>query len=180
MRRITSALFAAVGLTAGLGQVALAADLPQRPASVPLPVIAPAPTWTGCYVGGNIGGAFGHASVSLAGPSGNSGTVTGDDSGFAGGGQIGCDYDFGGGWVIGFRDMYDWTSNSSSGTFQSIAFPGFGERQLQESMVRYPDRPHRLRLPARLVALRSGWRRLGPDNYERSRRWFSNWPDLQY
>jgi len=31
MRRITSALFAALGLSAGLGQVALAADLPQRP-----------------------------------------------------------------------------------------------------------------------------------------------------
>ena len=44
MRRITSALFAAVGLTAGLGQVALAADLPQRPAPVPPPMIAPAPT----------------------------------------------------------------------------------------------------------------------------------------
>ena len=125
MRRITSALFAAVGLTAGLGQVALAADLPQRPASVPPPVIAPAPTWTGCYVGGNIGGAFGHASVSLAGPTGGSGTVTGDDSGFAGGGQIGCDYDFGGGWVIGFRNMFDGTTNSSSGTFPSVAFQGF-------------------------------------------------------
>ena len=125
MRRITSPLFAAVGLTAGLGQVALAADLPQRPTYVPPPVIAPAPTWTGCYVGGNIGGAFGHASVSLAGPSGNSGTVTGDDSGFAGGGQIGCDYDFGGGWVIGFRNMFDGTTNSSSGTFPSVAFQGF-------------------------------------------------------
>jgi len=124
MRRITSALFAAVGLTAGLGQVALAADLPQRPAPVPPPVIAPAPTWTGCYVGGNIGGAFGNADLSVAGPIG-SGTISGNNSGFAGGGQIGCDYDFGGGWVIGFRDMYDWTSNSSSGTFQSIAFPGF-------------------------------------------------------
>ena len=125
MRRIRSSLFAAVGLTAGLSQVALAADLPQRPAPAPLPVIAPAPTWTGCYVGGNIGGAFGNASLSLAGPNGNSGTVSGNNSGFAGGGQIGCDYDFGGGWVIGFRDMFDGTTNSSSGTFPSVAFPGF-------------------------------------------------------
>ena len=36
MRRITSALFAALGLSAGLGQVALAADLPQRPTYVPV------------------------------------------------------------------------------------------------------------------------------------------------
>src|SRR3974390_1198592 len=117
MRRITSALFAAVGLTAGLGQVALSADLPQRPPPVPPPVIAPAPAWTGCYVGGNIGGAFGNATLSLAGPNANSGTVSGNNSGFAGGGQIGCDYDFGGGWVIGFRDLFCGAPNSTSGTF---------------------------------------------------------------
>jgi outer membrane immunogenic protein len=77
------------------------------------------PTWTGCYVGGNIGGAFGHASASTFG-----GEVSGDGSGFTGGGQIGCDYQFAGGWVIGFRDMLDWTSNSKSGTFPSAAFGG--------------------------------------------------------
>ena len=33
-------------------------------------------------------------------------------SGFAGGGQIGCDYQFAGGWVIGFRNMFDGTSNN--------------------------------------------------------------------
>ena len=32
--------------------------------------------------------------------------------GFAGGGQIGCDYQFAGGWVIGFRNMFDGTTNS--------------------------------------------------------------------
>src|SRR3974377_956715 len=111
MRRITPALAAAVGLTAGLGQVAFAADLPQRPYTPPPPMIAPAPTWTGCYAGGNIGGAFGNASLSVAGPIGN-GTISGNNSGFAGGGQIGCDYDFGGGWVIGFRDMFDGATHS--------------------------------------------------------------------
>jgi outer membrane immunogenic protein len=72
-----------------------------------------APTWTGCYIGGNIGGAFGDASVT--GPDG--GTVSTNGSGFAGGGQVGCDYQFSGGWVIGFRDMFDGTSNKKSGTF---------------------------------------------------------------
>ena len=111
-------------LSLALGQTVLAADLPQRPYTAPPPMIAPAPTWTGCYAGGNIGGAFGNASLSVAGPIGN-GTISGNNSGFAGGGQIGCDYDFGGGWVIGFRDMFDGTTNSSSGTFPSVAFPGF-------------------------------------------------------
>ena len=111
MKRILLAVLA----TTALGSAsALAADLPQRPTYRAEPVMmAPAPTWTGCYVGGNIGGAFGDASVS--GPAG--GTVSANGSGFAGGGQVGCDYQFSGGWVIGFRDMFDGTSNKKSGTF---------------------------------------------------------------
>jgi outer membrane immunogenic protein len=111
MKRI---LLATVAMAALGSASALAADLPQRPAYKAEPVMmAPAPTWTGCYVGGNIGGAFGNASVS--GPAG--GTVSTNGSGFAGGGQVGCDYQFSGGWVIGFRDMFDGTSNKKSGTF---------------------------------------------------------------
>ena len=111
MKRI---LLATVAMAALGSASALAADLPQRPVYKAEPVMmAPAPTWTGCYVGGNIGGAFGDASVS--GPAG--GTVSTNGSGFAGGGQVGCDYQFSGGWVIGFRDMFDGTSNKKSGTF---------------------------------------------------------------
>ena len=99
------------------GTASYAADLPRRqPPPTPV-VVAPYYNWTGCYVGGNIGGAFGDASVS-----GGGGTVSGNGSGFAGGGQIGCDYQFSGGWVIGFRDMFDWTSNSHSGTFAAGSF----------------------------------------------------------
>jgi outer membrane immunogenic protein len=117
MKRI---LLATVAMAALGSASALAADLPQRPAYKAEPVMmAPAPTWTGCYVGGNIGGAFGNASVSTAG-----GEVSGNGSGFAGGGQVGCDYQFGGGFVIGFRDMIDWTSNKKSGTFPVGAFGG--------------------------------------------------------
>ncbi|MGB6314427.1 MAG: hypothetical protein WBG13_17975, partial [Pseudolabrys sp.] len=32
------------------------------------------------------------------------------------GGQIGCDYQFTGGWVVDIRNMYDWSSNKRSGT----------------------------------------------------------------
>ena len=73
-------------------------------------------TWTGCYIGANIGGAFGDASATF-----NFGEVSTNGSGFAGGGQIGCDYQFAGtGWVIGFRNMFDGTSNDRSRTI------GFG------------------------------------------------------
>ena len=57
MRKHTLSVLAAaaVGLTASM---ASAADLPRKaPAYVPPP--APPPiTWTGCYIGGNLGGVF--------------------------------------------------------------------------------------------------------------------------
>src|SRR5580765_1137796 len=62
-------------------------------------------------LGSTTGGAFGDASVNFPG-----GEVSSNGSGFAGGGQIGCDYQFSGGWVVGFRNMFDGTSNSRSGT----------------------------------------------------------------
>jgi len=102
-------LAAAISLAASQ---AWAADLPRKaPAYAPPP--PPPMTWTGCYIGANVGGAFGR--LELNGPFGGSGSS--DGSGFAGGGQIGCDYQFSGGWVIGFRNMFDGTSNNRSRSF---------------------------------------------------------------
>jgi outer membrane immunogenic protein len=42
--------------------------------------------------------------------------VSTSNSGFAGGGQIGCDYQWNA-WVFGFRNMFDGTSLSSSRAF---------------------------------------------------------------
>ena len=113
-------LLAAVAMTALASGSALGADLPQRPTyKAPVMVAAPAPTWTGCYIGGNIGGAFGNASANA-----NSSEVSGNGSGFAGGGQIGCDYQLSGGFVIGVRELLDYTSNNKSGTFASGALAG--------------------------------------------------------
>ncbi len=103
MRKLSLMLLASttIGLAAG---PASAADLPRKaPAYVPP---APPPiTWTGCYIGANIGGIFGNAKADLG-----FGEVSTNNSGFAGGGQIGCDYQFAGGWVVGFRNMFDGTS----------------------------------------------------------------------
>ncbi len=115
MKRV---LLATVAIAALGSASALAADLPQRPAYKAPVVMAPAPTWTGCYIGGNIGGAFGHASATSPDIGGE---ISSNGSGFAGGGQIGCDYQFAGPWVIGFRNMYDWTSNKRSGTLVDTA-----------------------------------------------------------
>ena len=113
MRKSSLALLAAaIGLAASQ---ASAADLPRKaPAYVPP---APPPlTWTGCYIGANVGGAWGR--FELEGPFG--GTASRSGAGFAGGGQIGCDYQFAGGWVIGFRNMFDGTTNSRDRTFAII------------------------------------------------------------
>jgi len=106
-RRSFSLVTAAViGLAASQ---ASAADLPRKaPAYVPP---APPPiTWTGCYIGANVGGVFARRSADF----GSIGSLDSDtNSGFAGGGQIGCDYQFAGtGWVVGFRNMFDGTSLS--------------------------------------------------------------------
>jgi outer membrane immunogenic protein len=117
MKRILLAALATMALASAS---ALAADLPQRPEYKAAPMMAPAPvtTWTGCYIGGNIGGAFGNASAT---DNTTGASISGNGSGFAGGGQIGCDYEFGGGFVIGARELLDYTSNNKSGTFGSGA-----------------------------------------------------------
>ena len=114
MRKFSLTLLAAaIGLAASQ---ASAADLPRKAPPAYIPPPPPPLTWTGCYIGANVGGAFGDASATF-----NFGEVSTNGSGFAGGGQIGCDYQFAGtGWVIGFRNMFDGTSNDRSRTI------GFG------------------------------------------------------
>ena len=93
----------ALAFAVALGNSAIAADLPvYRPAPVPAPVYF----WTGCYIGGNVGWAQVSARFNDR--------IDGDDgrlssSAFAGGGQIGCDYQFASNWVIGIQGPIDWT-----------------------------------------------------------------------
>jgi len=98
----------ALAFTAALGNSAIAADMPVK---APPPAPAPVYTWTGCYIGGNIGWAqvsarfedrFGEDDGRLS------------KSGFAGGGQIGCDYQFASNWVFGVQGMFDGADISRS------------------------------------------------------------------
>src|SRR5271154_548059 len=101
--------FALIGVgllsIAGLAGAASAADLAVKTQSA-IPA-APAPfSWTGCYVGGHVGGA-----ISEDGTTGSLGNTRGFGStGFVGGGQIGCDYQFASGWVAGVEGRAAWTS----------------------------------------------------------------------
>jgi outer membrane immunogenic protein len=114
-------LFAGIaGMAALATGSADAADLGRPTYKAPPPMVAPAPValWTGCYVGANIGGAWAHKNFHFGTEDEGSDTP----GGFAGGGQIGCDYQFGygkgaggpGGWVIGIQGMFDGTTISGT------------------------------------------------------------------
>jgi outer membrane immunogenic protein len=105
MRSIIALAFTALATSAIATSVvttsAVAADMPVKARPAPAPVYL----WTGCYLGGNVGWA--QESVHFDDSSGF------DDrhsrSGFAGGGQFGCDYQFASNWVFGVQGMIDAT-----------------------------------------------------------------------
>jgi len=93
---------------------AFAADMAARYSKAPPPAPVMVYNWTGCYIGGNVGGGWARTSQSRIGfingtvinPPENFGSS--DSAGdFIGGGQIGCDYQFAGNWVVGVQGMVD-------------------------------------------------------------------------
>jgi outer membrane immunogenic protein len=87
LTRLSAALLAGGALIAS-ASLASAADLPARPRAVAAPVFAPAPvyTWTGFYVGGNVGYAWSNSSVT---------SFTSNLEGVTGGGQLGYNWQTG-------------------------------------------------------------------------------------
>jgi len=109
--------FATLGLAALIAGPAAAADLAVKARPVPPPVYF---SWTGCYFGGNVGGVW--VNKEITGPFFGQ-TFSGNASGAIGGGQIGCNYQFAGGWVIGIQGDYDWTSVNPSTTGFILGVP---------------------------------------------------------
>jgi outer membrane immunogenic protein len=108
-------LASAVALTAG-GQ-ALAADLPPPMAPPPrapaayIPV-GPAYNWSGFYIGGNLGAGFSKGSYSDS--LGSTFNSSNSNTSFLGGGQVGVNYEFYNGVVIGAEAMFDWAPNTNN------------------------------------------------------------------
>jgi outer membrane immunogenic protein len=107
-----------------------AADMTPAPAPVysKAPIMAPAFTWTGFYVGGNLGGAWANRNVtdSLFGLNFSNGT---NNAVFIGGGQIGGNYQFSN-FVVGVEGTFDWASNNNN-TTTGIVVPGLGGNTIQ-------------------------------------------------
>jgi len=111
---------------------AVAAELPVNapPIYYPYPALAPAVlfSWTSCYLGGHVGGAFtdnemtGTFSVPVPGPFGfitpvpvaSTLPIDFGSSGVLVGGQVGCNYQFASRWVIGFEGDFSWANVSGT------------------------------------------------------------------
>jgi outer membrane immunogenic protein len=113
MRNLLLGTVAVVALIAG---PANAADLAVKAAPVykaPPPVVTYY-SWTGCYVGGHVGGLWAKKDWTLAAPDPAFALGSHDADSWLGGVQAGCDYQFNGGWVIGIQGDYAWTNASGS------------------------------------------------------------------
>ena len=157
MRRRLKLLFAAVAsLGIGASGGASAADLPiKAPRAAPVPLY----NWTGCYVGGNAGGAWSRMDttrvlIDTAPP-----TTTlddfgrGNDSGFMGGGQVGCDFQTTN-LVFGVEAQFDF--GNVKGTHAITAFPGFTESNNLQQLYLITGRIGYLWTPQFLGYLKGG------------------------
>ena len=129
--RIFSLLAATALVTAAVSSVS-AADLPVR-AAPPVIAVAPIFTWTGFYVGGNLGWGWrddDNDTVVLTGPGIPAGLVgtlnfdNGNDGNFTGGGQIGYNYQIGS-WVIGAEADIQGIDSGNNSNALFIPGPGF-------------------------------------------------------
>src|SRR5215831_12512790 len=101
-----------------VGGSAFAADIlppPVPPPHAPAAYIPVAPPydWSGFYVGGNLGAAW-NSGGSVSDTFGSTFSGSGQTTKFVGGGQVGVNYEFWGGVVIGAEAMFDWVPNTSN------------------------------------------------------------------
>src|SRR5712692_4987254 len=111
-------LLAGLVVTALFGGSAVAADLarPAPPVYAPPPPVVAYFTWTGCYVGGNVGGLWVNKEWIDRIPGdpffgASFGTHTANAA--LGGLQAGCNYQVSS-WVLGIQGDYDWTNAKGS------------------------------------------------------------------
>ena len=188
MRCLPIAAIIAVVSTTALTQIASAADQGPPAHKAPVykaPPLPPAPvySWTGWYVGGDVGYSWGDANTDLNG----NGTVTsgiglGGGPGFPfplqftggsatvrlkgaiGGAQVGYNYQVSSLWVLGFETDFQISGERGSGTF-SDPFSGAE----CDSADPFPPPLQLLRLP--------GPRHCDDDVYSQNRLvWHAPWP----
>jgi outer membrane immunogenic protein len=110
-------LLIATATLAAVGTSAFAADMPVKAPIYKAP--PPVYTWTGCYVGGNVGGAWAksdwtYRNINPYDAFGPAGPIIGTDNSFSmsdviGGVQGGCNYEFANNVVVGIEGTWSGT-----------------------------------------------------------------------
>lgn len=143
--------------TAGVLALGVSSALAGEPATADDPYASP--NWSGFYVGGNLGGSWGDVGQSqiakidgtLITPHNNFGSGAGE--GFAGGAQLGYDYQMGR-WVLGVQGAYD--SVDIQETHALPAFPTFSAVDDVKYAATLAARVGYLLAPETLVYMKGG------------------------
>jgi outer membrane immunogenic protein len=149
-------LAVAAGILAGLGATgaASAADMALKARPVAAPLLY---NWTGCYIGGNVGGGWSRMDTTrlqtdLVSPAvANYGRE--NDSAFIGGGQAGCDFQTGN-LVFGVQGQFDF--GNINGRHSLVDFPTFSETNSLKSVITGTGRVGYLWTPAFLGYVKGG------------------------
>jgi len=108
---------AGIALAVVVAGPAMAADLSLKPMYKAPPPPVPVWSWTGCYVGGHVGGLWAHkdwTDRTSGSPTYGQSFGGHDADSWLGGVQGGCDYQFSNRVVIGIQGDYAWTDAKGS------------------------------------------------------------------
>ena len=119
MRKLLVAFLSTSALAAGLASNAQAADMPARmPAKAPVYAPVPVFSWTGFYLGGNLGWGWSSGDGTIA-FGGAPGPVSGDGNGFLGGITAGYNWQAANNLVFGLET--DFQGSTGSGDVNATA-----------------------------------------------------------
>jgi outer membrane immunogenic protein len=156
MKKIAIAFTAMAALTGS----AYAADMaPRAYTKAPAPVVA-VTNWTGCYVGGGGGGAFvknDHNDFSTITRLATGPNISTGADGWFGTVQAGCDYQFGGNWVVGLFADYDFMDVRGDTSIGGTFFPSIVGSQKLDSQWSVGGRAGYLVLPQLLTYVSGGY-----------------------
>ena len=133
--RLIAVAVAVAGLA--ITGTAHAADLPPAPPPPPrapvayVPVPPPPFSWTGFYIGGNLGAGWSQGNVNNN-TTGISALNQSTSATFLGGGQVGVNYQFMGGFVVGAEADFDWAFNGNN-TVTGTAVPSGDQIQISSN-----------------------------------------------